>query len=100
MWRMDKPWRGVRASTPWVERHPSEYLEDHVRFCAQRAEGAALDRAALPRRPARLTLYGSRYPYWDCLTPAEAQAGLDEPDAERLMAEGLAFLGSRMAACL
>ncbi len=33
MWRLDTFWMSMRDQTPWVDRYPSEYLPDHVRFC-------------------------------------------------------------------
>ena len=34
MWRLDTFWMSMRDQTPWVDRYPSEYLRDHVRFCS------------------------------------------------------------------
>jgi predicted TIM-barrel fold metal-dependent hydrolase len=97
MWRMDKPWRGVRNQVPWIEKHPTEYLADHVRFCVQRAEGAALPAASLTSLAAELTVYGSRFPHWDAITPDEASAGLDADAAEKLLRGAADFYGGRFA---
>ncbi len=97
MWRMDKPWRGVRYQVPWIEKHPTEYLADHVRFCVQRAEGAALPAASLTSLAAELTVYGSRFPHWDAITPEEASAGLDADAAENLLRGAADFYGGRFA---
>lgn len=29
----------LRDQTPWMEKFPSEYLADHVRFCASSLDG-------------------------------------------------------------
>src|ERR1700755_308368 len=33
MWRLDTFWMSMRDQTPWVDRYPSEYLPNHVRYC-------------------------------------------------------------------
>lgn len=35
MWRMDRNWEALAAETPWLEKPPSEYLLEHVRFTTQ-----------------------------------------------------------------
>jgi predicted TIM-barrel fold metal-dependent hydrolase len=97
MWRMDKPWRGVRNQVPWIEKHPTEYLADHVRFCVQRAEGAARPVPSLTSLAAELTVYGSRFPHWDAITPGEASAGLAPEAAEKLLRGAPDFFGGRFA---
>ena len=39
MWRLDTFWMSMRDQTPWVDRYPSEYLPDHVRFCSSAFDG-------------------------------------------------------------
>ena len=41
MWRLDTFWLSMRDQTPWVDRYPSEYLADQVRFCSSALDGAA-----------------------------------------------------------
>ena len=67
IWRFDKDWRPSRYEVPWVERMPSEYLHDHVRFCSQAYEGpegeAEVSRWIEVSEAAELQLYSSNYPY-------------------------------------
>lgn len=39
LWRFDKDWKGLHRDTPWIDRAPSSYLADHVRFSLQPADG-------------------------------------------------------------
>lgn len=74
MWRIDNDWRQSRAEVPWVDRAPSAYLKDHVRYVLHGTDG--IDEAAQLARFIELNelegilLYGSNYPHWDYL-PAE-----------------------------
>ena len=43
MWRLDTFWMSMRDQTPWVDRYPSEYLPDHVRFCSSALDGPTDD---------------------------------------------------------
>jgi predicted TIM-barrel fold metal-dependent hydrolase len=35
MWRMDKEWRNLRRTVPWVKRPPSAYVREHIRVTIQ-----------------------------------------------------------------
>jgi predicted TIM-barrel fold metal-dependent hydrolase len=35
MWRMDKEWRNLRRTVPWVKRAPSAYVREHMRLTIQ-----------------------------------------------------------------
>lgn len=91
VWRLDKDWRPTRHEMPWLRRMPSEYLRDHVRFCAHRLEG--------PRDPAKLTrwleiadaghllLFASNYPRWDYFDARQAFLGTPAELRQRIMVE-------------
>ncbi|CAM3729115.1 amidohydrolase family protein [Occultella aeris] len=69
MWRMDKNYKALRDTAPWLKRLPSEYILDHVKLTTQPIEE--------PRRPhelreilamidaERTLMFSSDYPHWD-----------------------------------
>jgi uncharacterized protein len=90
LWRMDKAWEGCRFETPWVKRHPSDYVREHVRFATQ-----PLDE---PQKSSDLTalinmlglqalLFSSDYPHWDGDTPGRVFQTLDADDKRRAFSE-------------
>jgi predicted TIM-barrel fold metal-dependent hydrolase len=102
MWRMDEDWAPTRIEVPWVPHVFSEYLEEHVRFCASRLEGPLDD--DLARRwvaqtdAGRLLLYASNYPHWTTLAPGELHPEADDAVRGRLLHENaVALYGERLA---
>ena len=82
MWRLDTFWMSMRDQTPWVDRYPSEYLRDHVRFCSSAFDGPT-DASRAERwldftDKADLLMYGSSYPHWSTSAPDAVVAGLSE----------------------
>jgi predicted TIM-barrel fold metal-dependent hydrolase len=73
LWRFDKNWKALRATTPWVDRLPSEIVTDHILFSTQPLEE--------PQEPkhfhatmsmfdaANMLMFSSDYPHWDGDTP-------------------------------
>jgi predicted TIM-barrel fold metal-dependent hydrolase len=89
MWRLDTFWMSMRDQTPWVDRYPSEYLPDHVRFCSSAFDGPT--DASLAERwldftdKANLLMYGSSYPHWSTSTADDVVAGLGDAQREKVL---------------
>ena len=76
MWRMDKNFKALRSTTPWLKKLPSEYIREGVFLTTQPIEE--------PENPRHLTqiiemirlennvLFSSDYPHWDFDNPKMA----------------------------
>ena len=89
MWRLDKNWKALRATTPWLERPPSEYLVEHVRLSTQPIEEPAR-RAHLLQIfemacAERTVIFSSDYPHWDGDCPVQGLPKLPKPMRDRIM---------------
>jgi uncharacterized protein len=89
MWRLDTFWVSMRDQTPWIDRYPSEYLGENVRFCSSAFDGPT-DPALVQRwmdfsAKADLLMYGSGYPHWSTTSPQDMAAGLDSVQAEKVL---------------
>ena len=88
MWHMDKSWRGMRAETPWLDRPPSEFIREHVRFTLQPMD--APDARRLARTLAHvgddnLLLFSTDYPHWQFDGLAAMPEGLPDETRRRIM---------------
>lgn len=96
MWRMDKNWKSLRVSVPWLERPPSEYIVENVRFTTQPIEEPAKREhmlALLDMMHADKTLmFSSDYPHWDNDCPVHGLPKLPEPLKQRIMWQNAAEL--------
>ncbi|SED58421.1 amidohydrolase family protein [Ruania alba] len=96
MWRMNKNYKALRDTTPWLTRLPSEYILDHVRLTTQPIEE--------PRRPEELTqilamieaertlMFSSDYPHWDYDNANLILTAIDSSTRARIMGETAAEL--------
>ena len=100
MWRLDTFWMSMRDQTPWVDRFPSEYLRDHVRFCSSAfdgpTDGGQAERWLDFTDKADLLMYGSSYPHWSTSSPDAVVAGSTTRSGKRCCgATQVTSMGSR-----
>ncbi|MGW8482633.1 amidohydrolase family protein [Microbacterium sp. NPDC055903] len=69
MWRMDKNFKALRDTTPWLKRLPSEYILDHVLLTTQPLEeplrNGELEQILDMIDAGRTLMFSSDYPHWD-----------------------------------
>ncbi|SFJ81320.1 amidohydrolase family protein [Amycolatopsis sacchari] len=69
MWRMDKNYKALRDTTPWLKRLPSEYIVEHIRFTTQPieepAKPAELEQILSMISAEKTVMFSSDYPHWD-----------------------------------
>ncbi|MCY3778668.1 MAG: amidohydrolase family protein, partial [Chloroflexi bacterium] len=73
MWRLDKNWKALRSTTPWLTRRPSEIIQDHIMLTTQPIEepdDINHFRQVLEMFDAeKMLMFSSDYPHWDGDTP-------------------------------
>lgn len=73
MWRLDKNWKALRSTTPWLTRRPSEIIQEHIYLTTQPIEEPDDNqhfRQALQMFDAKsMLMFSSDFPHWDGDTP-------------------------------
>jgi len=82
MWRMDKNFKALRQSVPWLTEMPSAILRRHVRLTTQPIEEPENPKHLLQMLDMlgsdEMLLYSSDYPHWDFDDPFAALRHLPE----------------------
>ena len=91
LWRMDKNWKGLRKSVPWLDRLPSEIAREHIRMTTQPIEepdrpGALQDMLGM-FDAAKMLMFSSDFPHWDGDTPDFAGRHFKGELRRRVMSE-------------
>ena len=91
MWRLDKNWKSLRMTVPWLDRPPSEIVADHIRLTTQPIEepdDPAHLHAILDMFPAeRMLMFSTDFPHWDGDTPDFSMRLLPKKLQNRVMYE-------------
>jgi predicted TIM-barrel fold metal-dependent hydrolase len=89
MWRFDKNWKALRATTPWLDRRPSEIITDHIMLTTQPVEEpddpkqlhAMLDMFDAEK----MLMFSTDFPHWDGDTPDFAARWIPDKLRPRVM---------------
>jgi predicted TIM-barrel fold metal-dependent hydrolase len=91
MWRMDKNWKALRMTIPWVTEPPSRIIERHVRLTTQPIEEpddpGHLQQVLGMFDAGRMLMFSSDYPHWDGDTPDFAMRHIPKEIRERVRSE-------------
>jgi len=88
LWRLDKNWKALRSTVPFLKRPPSEYVIEHVRHTSQPVEEPEKKEHFFQLldmiHADRTLMFSSDYPHWDNDSPAHALPNLPEELTERI----------------
>jgi predicted TIM-barrel fold metal-dependent hydrolase len=89
MWRMDKNYKALRSTTPWLKKLPSEYIVEHIRLTTQPIEEPENPEHILQifemMNAKRVLMFSSDYPHWDFDNPKMALPPLKGELKERIL---------------
>ena len=90
LWRLDKNWKALRISTPWLEELPSEIVRRHIRLTTQPIEEPPhpeqLHQIMAMFPAGEMLMFSSDYPHWDGDTPDFAARWLPDELKPAVMA--------------
>jgi predicted TIM-barrel fold metal-dependent hydrolase len=96
MWRLDKNWKALRVTAPWLKRAPSEYIIEQVRLSTQPMEEPPNHEHLLQilemMHADRMLMFSSDFPHWDNDCPVNVFRRIPEPLKSRILCETAAEL--------
>jgi predicted TIM-barrel fold metal-dependent hydrolase len=96
MWRMDKNYKGLRHTVPWLKRLPSEYIKGHILLTTQPIEEPdnreKLDLMFDLIDGDHMIMFSSDYPHWDFDNPQVALQPLNKARRQKIFSENAAEL--------
>jgi predicted TIM-barrel fold metal-dependent hydrolase len=76
LWRMDKDYKALRSTTPWLKHLPSDYALEHIRLSSQPLEEPPRQEQLLQlfemMNAERTLCFASDFPHWDFDDPLRA----------------------------
>lgn len=94
--RFDEDYRALRQEVPWLKRHPSEYVQDHVRFTTQPLDIESPSDPLLEPMKAyaleNVLMYSSDYPHWDADPVAQVARRLPKDWTDKVLRDNAAEL--------
>lgn len=97
MWRMDKAWQECRMEIPWVQKSPSEYVRERIRFTTQPMDEPVTRKHLynlIEMLGPEALMFSTDYPHWDNDSPAHVLRGLPEESRSAIFADNAAALFS------
>jgi predicted TIM-barrel fold metal-dependent hydrolase len=89
-WRLDKNFKALRDTVPWLTRRPSDYIREHLRLTTQPIEEpddpAQLEQILVMMDADRTVMFSSDYPHWDNDNPRLLFRRLDDSMRAAIMA--------------
>jgi predicted TIM-barrel fold metal-dependent hydrolase len=96
LWRLDQNWKQFRREVPWIQKEPSQYVLDHVRFTSQPVEEPEKSKYLLQIfemiHAEKTLLFSTDYPHWDNDFPDTTFTNLPEPLKQRIFYDNAAEL--------
>lgn len=91
MWRMDKNYKALRSTVPWLKRMPSEYIRDHCYLTTQPIEEPENSKHLLQIfemiDAENILLFSSDFPHWDFDDPFMIMRGLSAEAKHKIFFE-------------